>query len=530
LRRSADEPLLIENARLGEAASVRAQQRARVDADPFAPRLAQQVDGAVPFTAELWRIGKDKPHLKTQADVQRIVDDLAPGGDLKATLWWVESSETLRKNRRPDPPFTTSTMQQAAARSLRFPPGLTMKLAQQLYEGVPLGEAGTVGLITYMRTDSTAVAPEAQTAAREVVERFWGAGYLPARPPVYHTKVKSAQEAHEAIRPTDPQRTPKAVRPFLDDKLAALYELIWRRFIASQMADALYDVTTALIPTARGDRRESRPEGVPECERSESRSASGAGGVDERANRLPYLFRAVGRLLVFDGFLRVYEEGRDPGEETEDGGPLPPLHPGEPLDLLELIPKQHWTQPPPRYTEASLIKELEKRGIGRPSTFAGMVDLIQDRGYVVKEQRFLKPAPLGFAVCDLLVGFFPDLFDYGFTAQMEDTLDGIASGRAERLATLEAFWAGLEPALRKAGAEMPKVQVETPPPTAGQAGKTGKAKVKAATPTGKTCPQCGGVLVQRKGKYGAFVGCSNYPTCRYIEKRTDKQKATDESK
>jgi len=226
----------------------------------------------------------------------------------------------------------------------------------------------------------------------------------------------------------------------------------------------------------------------------------------------------------------VYEEGRDPGEETEDGGPLPPLHPGEPLDLLELIPKQHWTQPPPRYTEASLIKELEKRGIGRPSTFAGMVDLIQDRGYVVKEQRFLKPAPLGFAVCDLLVGFFPRPVRLWLYRPDGGYVGRIASGRAERLATLEAFWAGLEPALRKAGAEMPKVQVETPPPTAGQAGKTGKAKVKAATPTGKTCPQCGGVLVQRKGKYGAFVGCSNYPTCRYIEKRTDKQKSTDESK
>jgi DNA topoisomerase-1 len=311
---------------------------------------------------------------------------------------------------------------------------------------------------------------------------------------VYHTKVKSAQEAHEAIRPTDPQRTPKAVRSFLDDRQAALYELIWRRFIASQMADALYDVTTALIPTAHED----------------------------QSNRLPYLFRAVGRLLVFDGFLKVYEEGRDPGEEeSEAGGPLPPLHPGEPLDLLELIPKQHWTQPPPRYTEASLIKELEKRGIGRPSTFAGMVDLIQDRGYVAREQRFLKPTPLGFAVCDLLVGFFPDLFDYGFTAQMEDTLDEIAGGRAERLATLEAFWAGLEPALLKAGAEMPKVQVETPPAPARRAGKTGKA----ATPTGKTCPQCGGALVQRKGKYGPFVGCSNYPTCRYVEKTTSRPRS-----
>ena len=505
-------------------------------------RLVQQVPpdpqagDAVPFIAHLWRIGKDKPNLKTQADVQKIVDDLAPDGDLKAALWWVDSSDTVRKHRRPDPPFTTSTMQQAAARALHYPPGLTMKVAQQLYEGLPLGEEGTVGLITYMRTDSTAVAPEAQAAAREVIERFWGQEYLPLKPPAYQTHVKGAQEAHEAIRPTDPHRTPKAVRQFLDDKQAALYELVWRRFIASQMADAVYDVTTALIPTAKGD----------------------------RAHRLPYLFRAVGRKLIFPGFLKVYEEGRDPGEvaDPEDGegtGSLPPLRPGEPLDLLELIMKQHWTEPPPRYTEASLIKELERRGIGRPSTFASMVDLIQDRAYVVKEQRFLKPTDLGLGVCDLLVGFFPEQFDYGFTAHMEKTLDDIAAGRADRLPTLEGFWAGLQPALQRAAVEMPQVRVSAPAPASSKSagrrrksamnsgnsvengqetamldkknarpsrkaaeGKRGRSKTgsKPAEPTGQTCPKCGGVLVKRSGKYGEFVGCSNFPRCRYVEKAT----------
>lgn len=469
-------------------------------------RLAQQVPEPVPFLAELWRIAGKKPELHTEADVQAIVDELDPPGGPQA-LWWVESSDTARKKRRPDPPFTTSTMQQAAARSLHFSPGQTMRLAQQLYEGLPIGDDGTVGLITYMRTDSTAVAPEAQTAAREVVERFWGKEYLPARPPVYQTHVRSAQEAHEAIRPTDPHRTPRAMRAYLDEKQAALYELIWRRFIASQMADALYDVTTVLIPTARG----------------------------ERANRLPYLFRAVGRVLVFAGFLKVYEEGRDPGEEEEEGGPLPELSSGEGLDLLELIPRQHWTKPPPRYTEASLIKELERRGIGRPSTFASMVDLIQERGYVLKEGRFLKPSALGFVVCDLLVGFFPTQFDYGFTAQMEKTLDEIAAGRAQRLPALEGFWAGLEPAVQRAQVEMPTVTVEAPPPRPrgrggrgggkGQGGgkatagrSSGKKAARAPEPVGQVCPRCGGALVKRTGKYGEFVGCSNFPQCRYVQK------------
>ena len=431
--------------------------------------LAQQIPEPVPFLAGLWRIDGKEADLKNRDDAQAIVDAL------EVALYWVEKVEQKRQSRHPWPPFTTSTLQQAAAKALNFLPKLTMKVAQQLYEGVSLGEEGRVGLITYMRTDSTYVAPEAQATAREVIVHYWGESYVPSRPPVYKTKVKSAQEAHEAIRPTNPQRTPRQVRPFLDEKQDRLYTLIWRRFIASQMKPAVYDVTTALIPTAK----------------------------ETRENRLPYLFRARGRVLIFDGFLKVYEEQKDVGEEEKEEKPLPPLKPGEDLDLLELIPRQHWTKPPPRYTEASLIKELERRGIGRPSTFAAMVALIKDRSYVRREKRVLVPTAVGFTVCDLLVAAFPELFDYDFTARMEGQLDDIAEGRAERLVTLEQFWAGLSVTMERAKEEMPVVKLE-------------KEK---AQPTGKKCPECGGKLVRRKGKYGYFVGCANYPRCKYVQRR-----------
>ena len=437
--------------------------------------LAQQIDEPVSFWTHLWRIRSaegvlEAPDLKNHADAEAIV--LA----LENALYWVETVEQARKPRYAWPPFTTSTMQQAASKALGFPPKLTMQIAQQLYEGVPLGEEGNVGLITYMRTDSTYVAPDAQTAAREVIAQYWGDRYVPSRPPVYKTRVKSAQEAHEAIRPTDPHRTPKRVRPFLDDKQARLYELIWRRFIASQMKPALYDVTTATIPTAR----------------------------ERREEPLPYLFRAQGRVCVFDGFLRVYEEADDVGSEREKEEALPPLVEGEGLDLLELVPNQHWTKPPPRYTPASLIKELERRGIGRPSTFAGMVGLIQERGYVRLEAKVLVPNELGFVTCDLLVAAFPDLFDYAFTAKMEDQLDEIANGKAQRQATLERFWTGLSSALAQAKESMPQVEIEREKPV----------------PTGGTCPECGGDLIERRGKHGRFVGCANYPTCTYVQRRS----------
>jgi DNA topoisomerase-1 len=440
--------------------------------------LAQQIDDPTPFIAELWRIYDDKgrpqkPDLKNRDDAQAIVDAL------EDALYWVDQVETERKPRYPWPPFTTSTMQQAAAKALGFAPAFTMRIAQQLYEGVPLGEEGMVGLITYMRTDSTHVAPEAQAAAREVIAHYWGEGYLPDKPPTYKTRVKSAQEAHEAIRPTDPHRTPKQMRDCLDKEQARLYELIWRRFIASQMKPALYDVTTATIPTAK----------------------------EQREAPLPYLFRAQGRVCVFDGFLKVYEEAREnvPGEKEQQEGEtvLPPLTPGEWLDLLDLIAKQHWTKPPPRYTEASLIKELERRGIGRPSTFASMVDVIKKRAYVRRETKVLVPTELGFAVCDLLVDAFTDLFDYEFTAQMEDKLDNIANGRAQRVPTLQAFWDGLHAALGQAETQMPQIEIQRT----------------EAQGTGQKCPECGGDLVERQGRRGKFVGCANYPTCKYVQRR-----------
>ncbi len=479
--------------------------------------LAQQIPEPTPFLAQLWKIGGQEPDLKNRDDAEAIVQAL------EGAIYWVEKVETKRQLRRPWPPFTTSTLQQAAAKALGFPPKLTMQIAQQLYEGVSLGEEGNVGLITYMRTDSTYVAPEAQVAAREVIARYWGQDYLPDAPPTYKTRVKSAQEAHEAIRPTEPARTPRQVRPFLDDKQDRLYALIWRRFIASQMKPAVYDVTTALIPTAQ----------------------------ETRQNRLPYLFRARGRVLLFDGFLKVYEEQKDVGEEKEEDeeGALPPLTPEEGLDLLELIPRQHWTKPPPRYSEAALIKELERRGIGRPSTFAAMVTLIKDRGYVQRENKVLRPTPLGFTVCDALVAAFSDLFDYGFTARMEDQLDDIANGHAGRLATLEAFWTELERAVAQAKEEMPVVSIAEakPQPRGAKCPECGGDLVKRKgkrgafvgcanyprckyvqrrqpQPTGQKCPQCGGDLVARKGKYGPFVGCANYPACKYID-----QRKTDES-
>jgi len=448
------------------------------------PRSDQNPSGLLPplhptpFWAQLWRVRDAdgqwrKPELKKQEDAQTVVDLL------QNALYWIEKVETERKPRFPWPPFTTSTLQQAASKALGFAPRLTMSVAQQLYEGVALGEAGQVGLITYMRTDSTYVAPEAQAAARQVVHKFWGEAYLPEHPPEYKTRVKSAQEAHEAIRPTDPWRIPKSIQPFLDDKQFKLYTLIWRRFIASQIKPALYDVTTAEIPTAHA----------------------------RRDDPLPYLFRAQGRICVFDGFLKVYEEEQDVGEEEEQTQALPPLTAGEWLELVQLLPRQHFTQPPPRYTEASLIKELERRGIGRPSTFAMMVTVIKERGYVRREGRVLVPTQLGFAVCDMLVQAFVNLFDYGFTAQMEDQLDDIANGRAGRVPTLAAFWRDLAPSVEKAQTEMPTVRIEK----------------EAPQPTGEICPVCGGALVRRKGKYGYWVGCANYPKCKYIQKTKREQ-------
>ncbi len=425
------------------------------------------------FRARLFRIGKDKPDLKTEADALTVVEALE-GAD-----WRVLKVKKRRKTRRPYPPYTTSTLQQDGANRLGWPAAKTMRIAQQLYEGVALPDEGTVGMITYMRTDSTHVAEPAQQEARQVIARFWGEEYLPEKPPIYKTKAKVAQEAHEAIRPTSSQRTPKELRPHLTSDQAKLYKLIWRRFIASQMKPAVYNVTTVDVATARD-------------------------GAD-----LPYLFRASGRELLFDGFLKVYEV-RDKKPTDEEGAAdqtLPPLKNGEPLVLHGLYPEQHFTKPPPHFTEASLIKELEKQGVGRPSTYAAIVRTILQRDYVERQKKSLLATELGFVVCDFLVAQFPDLFAVGFTAQMEDDLDGIARGERGWVETLRAFYAPFSEAVDKAR-ETAQIQAISVPASKRKASG-------GATPTGETCPECGGAVLLRQGKYGRFRACANFPKCKW---------------
>ncbi len=421
------------------------------------------------FRARLFRIGKQKPNLKTEADALTIVEALE-GAD-----WRVLKVKKQRKTRRPYPPYTTSTLQQDGANRLGWPAAKTMRVAQELYEGVALPGEGTVGLITYMRTDSTHVAEPAQQEARQIIACFWGEEYLPEKPPNYKTKAKVAQEAHEAIRPTSSRRTPKDLRLHLNPDQAKLYELIWRRFIASQMKPAIYNVTTVDVATARD-------------------------GKD-----LPYLFRASGRELLFEGFLKVYEV-RDKKPSEEEGAAdqtLPPLSDGEPLVLHGLYPEQHFTKPPPHFTEASLIKEMERQGIGRPSTYAAIVRTILQREYVERQNKSLLATKLGFMVCDFLVAQFPDLFAVGFTAKMEDGLDGIARGERGWVETLQAFYTPFSEALEKAQ-ETAQTQTISAP--------AGKRK---ATPTGETCPECGGAVLLRQGKYGRFRACANFPKCKW---------------
>jgi DNA topoisomerase-1 len=350
-----------------------------------------------------------------------------------------------------------------------------MRVAQQLYEGVDLPDEGTTGLITYMRTDSTHVADSAQQEARQVIAQYWGDDYLPERPPRYQTRSKVAQEAHEAIRPTSSLRTPKAMREHLTLDQTKLYEWIWRRFMASQMKAAIYHDTTVDIVCSRG-------------------------GQD-----LPYLFRASGRELLFKGFMEVYpvrwsqQSSHKLGAANQD---LPSLVIEEPLLLHDVIPEQRFTEPPPHFTESSLIKELEKRGIGRPSTYAGIVDTLFKREYVGRDGRSILAEPLGFVVCDFLVDQFPGLFAVAFTAEMEEDLDRIARGERAWGEVLSAFYAPFEEAVSAAQEAARKETITVP-------------RRKKEEATGGTCPQCGGDVVIREGRYGKFKGCSNYPKCKW---------------
>ncbi len=381
---------------------------------------------------------------------------------LHGTQWRVKSVTRGERKRNPAAPFITSTLQQEASRKLHFTAKKTMMLAQQLYEGIELGAEGAVGLITYMRTDAVRVAREAQEEARQWVARRLGREYLPDSPPVYKAK-KSAQEAHEAIRPSSVAREPKAIARHLSKDQLALYKIIWERFLASQMLPAVYDTVSADIEAGH-------------C-----------------------LFRAQGSTLRFRGFMAVYVESREESETTEDEAEsvVPPLTEGEILKLLALDPKQHFTQPPPRYTEASLVKTLEERGIGRPSTYAQIMSTIQERGYVHRERGTLFPTDLGMQVNDLLVPHFPEVMDVEFTAQLEESLDKIEEGDADWVKTVEAFYKQFARDLKSAGRNMDNL--------------------KRGMETGEACPECGKPLVEKWGRFGKFLACSAYPECKYTK-------------
>ena len=419
------------------------------------------------FHALLNQVRGKKADLKNEADAKAIVDSL------HLAQYVVESVKSKEVQRRPSAPFITSTLQQEASRKLNFTARKTMQAAQQLYEGIDLGAEGSTGLITYMRTDSTNVASVAQQEARQVISNRFGPEYVPASPPVYARKSPRAQEAHEAIRPTLAARDPEEIKKYLTSDQYRLYKLVWQRFIASQMANAILDQTTVDI---------------------------GAGSPAERAPR-PYTFRATGSVIKFKGFIAVYREGHDDGDAKDelDSDALPMLSESEILDLMKLWPEQHFTQPPPRFTEATLVKMLEEQGIGRPSTYAPILSTIQDRGYVIKDDKKFIPTELGVAVNDLLVEHFPDVVDVGFTSNMEGELDEVASGERPWVPVINEFYGPLESALAEAEHKVGRIELSKP----------------EAEQTGELCPDSGHPLVIREGRFGKFIACSGFPQCRY---------------
>ncbi|MFZ0339659.1 MAG: type I DNA topoisomerase [Terracidiphilus sp.] len=526
--------------------------------------------------------GKDKDG-KEQFIANAVPDKKAMDAVLAAlekAAWTVTSVQAREQQRRPLAPFITSQLQRDAANKLGFNVRRTMGVAQRLYEGVDIGAEGTTGLITYMRTDSPRVAPEAKTAAREWIGKELGPQYLPGSPNVYKGK-KDAQDAHEAIRPTDAARTPESIARYLSDEQLKLYTLIWRRFVASQMVPAIFDVTTANIAALSAKTGKT------------------------------YDFRVSGSVMRFDGFLKLYEVSEDSKDDDESANRLPSLDGVKTLERDELLPDGHFTQPPPRYNEASLVKELEERGIGRPSTYASIINTIQDREYVVKHGgsrgRFY-PTEIGVVVCELLVKNFPYIFDTAYTAKLESELDDIEEGTEKWTDLLNAFYDHFEDELKDAGKKMENIKrmeqkttekcevcgsplvlkwgkfgtfyacsaynkkdptsctftkenIASKPdlntPEAQEAGDTeeycencGKVMVmrrglfgpfmacpdynadppcktfrklsskqqqKPPEPTGEACPECGKPLVLRQGAYGEFVSCSGYPKCKYVK-------------
>jgi len=440
-------------------------------------RLTPQ-GASFPFDAKLAQIGGKKAELGNREETEGVLGRLGYGlreredGKWEAFAvrgsgpeWKVTDVRRREQKKNPSPPFITSTLQQEAARKLGFSARRTMQTAQQLYEGVELGEHGHVGLITYMRTDSVAVSQDAQTESRSYIQQRFGAEFMPAAPRQYKAR-KGAQEAHEAIRPTSVFRTPDQMKEHLSSDQFRLYQLIWLRFMASQMAAAVFDVTTVDI------------------------------GV------LDMLFRATGRVVKFEGFMVLYTEGRDDRtveeqeEDAEEGRRIPDLSPGRLLELLGLSPGQHFTEPPPRFTEATLVRALEEKGIGRPSTYAQILSTIIERNYVTLEEKRFRPTDLGCVVNDQLVRHFPGVVSADFTAEIEQHLDDIAEGERGWVEVLHEFYDPFQEALARAETEMERIKPE-------------------AEPTDIPCPECGKPMFIRSSRYGKFLGCSGFPECRH---------------
>ena len=475
--------------------------------------LTAMLEGRVApsFAARLtqWRgekIDAKDNRIDNEARIKEIV------ASLEGLAWSIGAVEKKERRRFPTPPFVTSKLQQDASRKLGFQPTRTMQIAQRLYEGEELGPEGSVGLITYMRTDSTRISADALQEVRKLIEGQYGKSYMPEKPNVYRSK-KSAQDAHEAIRPTSMEYTTERVRRYLRRDHFQLYSLIWDRFVASQMAPAVYDQT----------------------------------GFDIEIGQA--LFRATGQQLKFDGFMRIYIEGQDEADDEQDAT-LPDLRQGDALKLLALEPRQHFTQPPPRFSQATLIKELEEDGIGRPSTYASIVSNILNREYVtLDERRTLAPTELGFLVTDLLVDAFPDILNVKFTAGMENDLDEVEEGKQDWQKMMKRFYTPFAKDLKKADKEMrdvkrQEVPTDIPCEKCGammvikwgrngeflacpqypeckstknfRRGENGVVEVVKEEEINETCEKCGRPMQLRWGKYGRFLGCSGYPECKNI--------------
>lgn len=404
------------------------------------------------FEAKFYKMNGEKKELQRESDVQEVLEAI------KGKPFVVGEVKEKERQRHPSAPFTTSSLQQEAARKLGFRAAKTMSVAQQLYEGVELGKEGTVGLITYMRTDSTRISTTAQDEAKELILGKYGERFVPETPRQYSKKAAGAQDAHEAIRPTSALREPETVKEFMSRDQFRLYKLIWERFVASQMASAVLDTLSVDIT---------------------------AGTV---------LFRAVGSKVAFPGFMKVYVEGNDDGT-TEEDKYLPELKAGDTLKTEEIEPKQHFTQPPPRYTEARLVKTLEELGIGRPSTYAPTLETIQKRGYVAIEEKKFMPTELGELVIEQMEQFFPEILDVEFTAHMEGDLDHVEEGSEDWVKVLGEFYESFEKRLEVAEEEMKEIEIED-------------------EVSDELCEKCGKPLVYKMGRFGKFLACSGFPDCR----------------